>query len=257
MSEEQGPYSVTTTTPIAQTPMEMVATIVARGGDMAQLEKLLDLQDRWERNEAKKAFVKAMAAFKENPPTIVKDKQASFNGKPQYSFANLAQVSAVIGRALSAHGLSASWKTEQDGSAIKVTCVLTHVEGHSESCSLSAGADTSGSKNAIQAIGSTKSYLEKYTLLAITGLAADDQDDDGNTAGTTDEKKEKFDQWSLKLEDVYQAGVVDGIAAWWKSNKAEIIKDLGDAKAAAINKAANAYTAKLKEIEKQQAEAAK
>jgi hypothetical protein len=52
--------------------------------------------------------------------------------------------------------------------------------GHSEEGAVLEGApDTSGSKNSIQAVGSTVSYLERYTLLAATGLAAKDQDDDG------------------------------------------------------------------------------
>jgi hypothetical protein len=54
--------------------------------------------------------------------------------------------------------------------------------GHSESTSLSASPDTSGSKNAIQAIGSTVSYLQRYTILALTGLATEDMDDDGHAA---------------------------------------------------------------------------
>lgn len=43
-----------------------------------------------------------------------------------------------------------------------------------------ASPDNSGSKNAIQAVGSTVTYLQRYTLLAATGLAAAGQDDDGD-----------------------------------------------------------------------------
>jgi hypothetical protein len=53
--------------------------------------------------------------------------------------------------------------------------------GHSERTTLSATADTSGSKNSIQAIGSTVTYLQRYTLLAAVGLAAGG-DDDGQAA---------------------------------------------------------------------------
>jgi hypothetical protein len=164
--------------------MSMLNMAVSQGADLDKLERLMALQERWEANEAKKAYVEAMAAFKSDPPTIIKNKEASFGGNKGYKYANLAQVAAVIGKALSKHGLSASWKTDQNGQ-IKVTCTITHVMGHSESCSLSAAADTSGSKNAIQAIGSTKSYLEKYTLLALAGLAADEQDDDAGHGAET------------------------------------------------------------------------
>lgn len=45
-----------------------------------------------------------------------------------------------------------------------------------------APVDTSGSKNAIQAIGSTVTYLQRYTLLSGCGLAAASTDDDGRGA---------------------------------------------------------------------------
>ncbi len=62
---------------------------------------------------------------------------------------------------------------------IAVTTRISHIQGHFEETTLSAPSDTSGSKNAIQAIGSTISYLQRYGILALTGLATTDQDDDG------------------------------------------------------------------------------
>jgi len=59
--------------------------------------------------------------------------------------------------------------------------VISHRDGHSEENSLSADADHSGEKNAIQAIGSTLTYLQRMTLKAALGLAAAD-DDDGKAA---------------------------------------------------------------------------
>src|SRR5690606_13579685 len=58
---------------------------------------------------------------------------------------------------------------------------------HSEENSLAGPADNSGSKNAIQAIGSTLTYLQRYTLIQALGLAAAD-DDDGRSHGKTDEQ---------------------------------------------------------------------
>lgn len=161
------------------TPMGMLQLAVERGADIEQLTKLMDLQERWEKNEARKAFVSAMAAFKSDPPTLTKNKRVSF-GKTEYDHATLDQVASVIAAALSKHGFSHRWEVEHvDGGMIRVTCVITHTLGHSEKVSMQAGADQSGGKNNIQAVGSTVSYLERYTLLAGTGLAAKDQDDDG------------------------------------------------------------------------------
>jgi hypothetical protein len=168
-------------TPVAITPMQMLQIAVERGSDIAMLEKLMGLQERHEATEARKEFVSALNAFKADAPTVMKNKSAAFGGKggTAYGYVTLDVLCDVIGRALSEHGLSHRWEVTQADNKIRVTCILTHVRGHSERIQLEAGADTSGSKNNIQAIGSTVTYLERYTLLAATGLAARNQDDDG------------------------------------------------------------------------------
>lgn len=151
--------------------------------DIEKLEKLLDVKERWEANEARKAYISALAAFKADPPTIIKNKHVGFNtrdgDKTEYDHATLDQVCNAIAPALSKQGLSHRWNIEQGEGMIRVTCILTHVMGHSEKVMLAGGADQSGKKNAIQAVASTVTYLQRYTLLAATGLAARDQDNDG------------------------------------------------------------------------------
>lgn len=161
------------------TPVQMIMAAVSGQADLDKVEKLLLLQERYEANEARKAYHKAMAEFKSNPPKIEKDKKVAF-GNTKYNHASLYNVVEKITKELSKHGLSASWLTSQNGH-ITVTCRITHVLGHSEETPLSADADKSGAKNDIQALGSTISYLERYTLLAALGLATVEQDNDGKT----------------------------------------------------------------------------
>jgi hypothetical protein len=161
---------------------DYLAMLIEKDAPMETLEKFMELQERHEANEARKAYVKAMAAFKSNPPEIIKNKHVSYSakgGKTEYDHASLDHVAESVSKALSAHDLSFAWKTEQNGKII-VTCSITHEMGHSESTSLSADADTTGSKNPIQAIGSAITYLQRYTLLSLLGLAAKGQDDDGS-----------------------------------------------------------------------------
>lgn len=162
------------------TPTTLIEMAITSGADLDKVEKLLELKERWDKNEAKKAFHKAMADFKANPIEIDKDRKVGYKtekGGVSYNHASLANVVRKIGAELSKHGLAASWRTAQNG-VIIVTCRITHSLGHFEETSLSASADNSGSKNSIQAIGSTISYLERYTLLALTGLATHEQDND-------------------------------------------------------------------------------
>jgi ERF superfamily protein len=163
-------------------PRSLLALAVQQGADIDKLEKLMLLQERWEANEARKAYHAALAAFKADPPVITKNKRVSYDtgkGKTQYDHATLDHVSLSIGAALTKHGLSHRWEVSQTPERITVSCVLTHVLGHSERVTMEAPADNSGSKNSIQAIGSTVTYLERYTLLAAAGMAVQGQDNDG------------------------------------------------------------------------------
>ena len=164
------------------TPMQMLQVAMDRGADLEKMQQLMDLQQRWEASEARKAFVAAMTAFKANPPDIIKTKLVSY-GNTNYKHATLADVCSAAIQGLAQHGISHRWEVDQSDK-ITVTCVLTHEMGHSERVSMTASADTSGQKNPIQAIASAVSYLQRYTLMSITGLAAREQDDDGQAAGT-------------------------------------------------------------------------
>jgi hypothetical protein len=165
-------------------PLVMVERALQQNSSVETLAKLMELAERWQANEARNAYVVAMNAFKKNPPTLLKNKHVQF-GNTNYDHATLDNVVDTITAGLSRHGLSHSWKVEQADTRIKVTCVITHELGHSESVSMEAGADTSGSKNSIQAIGSAVTYLQRYTLLSATGMAAKGTDNDGATIGTT------------------------------------------------------------------------
>lgn len=193
-------------------PNEMIMAAVTANTDLDKLKGLMELQFRWDADQARKAFHQAMTSFKANPIEIDKDKTVGYKtekGPVGYTHASLANVVRTITKELSQHGLSASWRTDQQENKICVTCKITHVMGHSEETTLSAPADNSGSKNAIQAMGSTVTYLQRYTLLSITGLATSDQDDDAKAA------TEFINEWQiddlrdlLKTKDLSEANLI-------------------------------------------------
>lgn len=170
------------TTQAPATPADIVLYAMQNGGSIDQIEKFMDLQRKWEADQARKAYVDAMAQFKLNPPQIVKDKLVEHSGI-SYKHATLGAVTEAIIAGLAQHGFSHRWDTKQDGPQITVTCIITHKLGHSETTALSSAKDDSGKKNSIQAVASAITYLQRYTLLAATGIATKDQaDDDGRAA---------------------------------------------------------------------------
>lgn len=191
---------------VVMSPGQLVSQLMQQGGsmDLSAMERLMGLQERWDANEAKKAYHQAMAAFKQNPPTIYKDRHVDFTtqkGRTAYDHASIGNVVKQIVASLAEHDLSHSWTTEQrEGGQVAVTCTITHKLGHSESVTLQAGRDESCGKNSIQALGSAITYLQRYTLLAITGLAVEDgSDDDGQGAdGSAMDAATRLELWTLR-----------------------------------------------------------
>lgn len=179
--EEVGQKPKTSLTVADNSPASMMLAAMDRGASLEQIEKMMTLQERWEANEARKAYNAAFSAFKAEAVRIVKNREVTDGPLRGKAYAELHSVVDALTPALSRHGLSASWKlTKDELQWMEVTCTLRHVQGHEESVSMGGPPDAGGAKNAIQARASTKSYLERYTLKAICGVAEGGEDDDGN-----------------------------------------------------------------------------
>lgn len=175
---------------VTATPADLLRIAVESGADLDRLERLMALQERWEATEARKVYDIAFTEFKAEAVRIIKNRGVTDGPLKGKRYAELFAVVNAITPALSKHGLSASWKlTKDDKDWIEVTCTLKHVGGHFEVVSMGGPPDTGGAKNAIQARASTVSYLERYTLKAITGLSEQDDDKDGGGKGDEEEKR--------------------------------------------------------------------
>ena len=180
-------------TAMVTTPAQLLEIAVNQGADLDKLERLMALQERWEANEARREFVQAMAAFKSEPLDIFKRKQIGYTTKDGefvgYKHAELSDVASVVVPSMARHDLSHRWEVKQEGGRIIVTCIVTHKRGHSEAVTLDGAPDNSGKKNAIQQVASTVTYLQRYTLLLATGLAAKDQTDDDGQGGVISDQQ--------------------------------------------------------------------
>jgi len=213
----------------AVTPMDMLNRAVESGASLEMVEKLMTLQERWDASQARKQFDAAVADAKAEIPAITRN-ATGHNSKKYADFAAIARVvDPIIGK----HGLSYRFRTTQNGT-IAVTCILSHKAGHSEETTLSGPADGSGNKNAIQAIGSTLTYLQRYSLVQMLGLAAA-ADDDGKAGGTGETVTQKQ---ADDLSDLIEANGKNR-AQFLKWAKVERFEDI----------AATAYDACVKAIE--------
>lgn len=176
--------------PRVLTPSDMLDRAIMQGADIAVLEKLMALHERWEANQARKAFDEAMAAAKAEIPVIMKNREVDFTspkGRTHYRHEDLAEIARTVAPILGRHGLSYRFRaTSNPNEPVVVTCIVSHRDGHAEEITLSAGRDDTGNKNSIQQVGSTLTYLQRMTLKAALGLAASDDDDAQSAAGGND-----------------------------------------------------------------------
>lgn len=171
------------TQPIDNSPLAVMMNALNNGMSLEKVEKMMDLQERYEKREAEKEYNSAMAEFKKTPVEIKKDKtNAQYNSKYSSIGATVNPCLPGMGEC----GLSHKWEFEPqtDKGIITGRCIVTHKGGHSESVDMSCPVDQSGKKNAIQQIKSTRTYIKIETFTSIMGLtSSEDVDDDGNGAG--------------------------------------------------------------------------
>ena len=226
MKNEENAVLEINPTPIAapcaiapNSPAAMMMSAMSQGASLEQIEKMMDLQDRWERKEAEKAYNVSFAAFKDEAVKIVKNRQVTDGPLKGKSYAELFSVVNAVTPALSKHGLSASWKlTKDEKDWIEVTCVLKHQLGHAECVSMGGPPDIGGAKNAIMARASTISYLERYTLKAICGLAEQGDDDDAGN-GRRDVDAATDDDPLVQEGQAQSMEGTKALTAWWAALK--------------------------------------
>jgi len=198
-------------------PDALLHIAVQRGDSIDVLAKLMDLKDRYDAKVAEAAFNVAFAAFKAEAVVLIRNKLIKDGPLKGKKHAELSDAVNAATPALSKHGLSVSWKlTKDEPQWMEVTCTVRHVGGHMESVSMGGAPDTGPGRNAMQARGSAKTYLERYTYTAILGLAAQDEDDDGaGGAGSPGPETALM----VRLIGEAQATTTDAeAAAHWKAN---------------------------------------
>lgn len=207
----------------ALTPMAMVSQAVANGASLEMVSKLIDLQERMEKSQGRKAFDIAVAAAKGEIGPIFKDRVVDFTsqkGRTNYRHESFGGIASAIGPVLDRHGLSYRFRASQEGGRVSVTCILAHRDGYSEENTLVASNDTSGNKNDIQAIGSTTTYLQRYTLKLALGLSTTDKDDDGRAS----DAPQISGAAEAAINSINACASLDALKAWRQTNDPTVQK---------------------------------
>lgn len=193
--------------PVVNTPDMLLKLGIEKGLAIDQLERLMDMQERWLARIAKAEFLEAKKNFQNDIPVIKKTKKADFGaGKASYEYAPLDEISAQIKPACFKNGITYDWKfqdlkDEKGNPKLKAICIVSHIGGHSEFAEMECYYDNSGGKNNIQSMGSTATYLQRYTLIGALGLTTAQSDLDGKGTGMGPIKKSSDAHPKPKIAD--------------------------------------------------------
>ena len=158
--------------------------IIQRTTDPEMVSKFLDVYERWDRENARKEYIGALARAQGTMPVVKKNAHVFFEGKggktdTDYWHADYGGLVQTITPHLSREGFSYDHEIERREGRIYVTCILSHDAGHTKSVTLDGAPDDTGGKNAIQQSKSTVTYLKRTTLEAVSGVATEGDDNDG------------------------------------------------------------------------------
>lgn len=182
-----------------------------------KLERLIAMQERIEANNARAAFNAAFAEMQVEIPTVHERGRTD-----KATYARLEDIIEAVRPVLGRHGFALSHRTEwPDTKTVKVIGILMHREGHSRESEFLSAADASGSKNAIQGLGSAVAYGRRYTTKDLLNIATSDEDDDGARTSRKPEAKEPagYEVWWDDIQAVADEGFGPFSVAWNNSKE--------------------------------------
>ena len=202
-------------------PGALLQIAVERGDGIEVLAKLMDLKDRFDAKMALQEFNAAFARFKASNVQVLRNKLIADGPLKGKKHAELADICDAATEALSACGLSASWRVVSDERDwIRVACRVKHAAGHFEEVEFGGPIDTGPGRNPIQARKSSVTYLERITMLLALGLAEHDADDDGAGGATVGAEAQMM---TRLIGEVQQTTNDEAAAAHWKANSQALL----------------------------------
>ena len=187
-------------------PAELIRQAVAGRADLDKLEKLLAIQEKWEANEARKAFNSSMVETQKEMPVVPKN---LFNAHTKSKYAGLDAIIIKSKQIYTKNGFSISF---YEGNTIitnhiRVCADVVHREGHKETYFYDVPLDGKGiqgnaNMTAIHAKSSSISYGQRYLMCLIWNIPTGDDNDGNNGQGVAGGAEYISDDQAIKINNL-------------------------------------------------------
>ncbi len=193
----------------ATTPMDLLTVAVQNNLDPDRLEKLMNLQERWEKSQAEKAYSSSMTACQSEMPPVATD---ATNPDTHSRFARFETIQQTAKPIYNKHGFSLSFG---DGDTCplegwkRIICDCRHDAGHCVRYHIDLPVDGIGAKgnpiggmNRVQGCVSTNSYGERVLTCNIFNITISGKDKDGRASERISEKHiVTLNEWLDQIPD--------------------------------------------------------
>ena len=142
------------------------------------LKELRAMQKEVQAEAAETAFLVDFAHFQGELPSVIRDKRSNTN-----PYATFDTSMDTVRGPLADNNLSISFTPHAFEDGLEVKAVLSHTMGHKRESTIRLPLDTSGSKSAVQSVGSTMKYGMRYCLISLLAISTYD---DGHQGGDND-----------------------------------------------------------------------
>ena len=170
-------------------PQALIEVALTHSATVETMERLFALAKDVQAARARSAWYAAMALFQRDCPRIKKNATAKIQttggGSYSYTYATLDEIMGIASPVMGGLGLSVSYRMKYEGNRVIAAARVSHEMGHHEESgevSIPIQAGSMGANDA-QRVGIASSYAKRYALLAIIGLAPENDDDDAASGG--------------------------------------------------------------------------
>lgn len=172
--------------------------------DISKMERLWQMHKEHLADEAKRTYFAALSEMQDELSVVVERGEIKDNsGNVRSRYALWEDVNKQIKPVLKKYGFALLFTLTTGENKIIVSGSLVHKAGHQIATEIPLPSDDSGSKNKVQAIGSSVSYGKRYVAFMLLNLTSGESDDDGVLAGGSSE----YIEWSSRIAEATKENI--------------------------------------------------
>lgn len=157
---------------------QVIIERIREGASLEETKEYYRFLREIQADEAKVAYAADFVAMQGELPEIPRLGKIDIGrGKPQ-QFARWEDIAEKIKPVLHKFGFGIQFEIKDNENSVTATAILLHRGGHFTTNPKTLPLDKSGSKNIVQAYGSTQSYAQRYAVNGLLGIASRGEDND-------------------------------------------------------------------------------